>query len=85
MKLTPQQRRERIMELARADAEFQKMFRDYEPAKERFEKLVDKFPLPLRNLLWSYPGMGYFLHGRMLTIICEHMKFEDEDEQPPQP
>lgn len=85
MKLTPQQRRNRIMELARKDEEYRHMMEEYGPAKTRFEKFVDKLPLPVRNLLWSYPGMGYLLHGRILTLVCEHMRFPDEDENTPQP
>lgn len=65
--------------IAEADGEYQRMLAEYEPAKERFTKLVDRLPKRLRNLLWSYPGMGYLMHGKMLTLICEHMKFADEE------
>ena len=85
MKLTPLQRRQRILELVREDREYAEMRREYESAKSRFEKFVEKFPMPIRNLLWSYPGMGYLLHNRILTAICENMQFPDEDETPPQP
>jgi len=81
VKLTPQQRRNRIQELVRRDEEYQKMLREYEPARDEFEKMVEQFPLPVRNILWSYPGMGYFLYHRMLTLVSEQMRFEDETEE----
>lgn len=81
MELTPQQRRARIQGMIGSDEEFQKMLREYEPAREEFERLVDQFPLPLRNILWSYPGMGHFLYHRMLTVVSEQMRFEDETEE----
>ena len=84
MKLTPQERRTRIQELARSDEEYQKMLREYDPAREEFERIAQQLPLPVRNALWSYPGMGYFLYHRMLTLVSEHMRFKDEtDEQTP--
>ena len=78
MSLTPEERRERIYEMTKRDPEFQKMYKDYAPGKEWFIKTTDKLPKELSNKLWQYPGMGYFIHHRMLTLICEHMKFEDE-------
>jgi len=82
MKLTPQQRRARIQEMIGSDEEYQKMLREYELARAEFERLVDQFPLPLRNALWSYPGMGHFLYHRMLTVVSEKLRFEDETEEP---
>lgn len=81
MKLTPQQRRARIQEMVEADEEFQKMLREFEPAREEFEHLVDQFPLPLRNILWSYPGMGHFLYHRLLTVVSNEMQFKDETDE----
>ena len=79
MKMTPEQRRKRIYELAEADSEYRKIYAEFEPAKDRFTKLTNLLPKRTRNLLWSYPGLGYFLHHRMLTVICQYMKFSDEE------
>lgn len=79
MKLTPLERRARIYSMAEADPDYTKMKAEYEPAKTWFEKVVGRLPKKLRNRLFTYPGMGYFMHHRMLTIICENMKFCDED------
>lgn len=78
MNMTPMERRSRIYEIAEADEEYGQMLAEYEAAKDRFERFVNRLPRKLRNLLWSYPGMGYFLHHRMLTIICKNMIFPDE-------
>ena len=79
MKLTPEERRCRIYELMEMDVEYSRMKTEYEHGKTWFEKHVSKFPKMLRNKFWSYPGMGYFIHHRMLTIICRNMKFIDEE------
>ena len=79
MNMTPEQRRERIYEMAKSDSECCKMYEEFAQAKARFTKLTDLLPKRTRNLLWSYPGMGYFLHHRILTLICLHMKFSDEE------
>ena len=79
MKLTPLERRNRIYEMLDSDPECAKMKAEYESARSRFTKLTDRLPERLRNLLWTYPGMGYFLHHRTLNLICEHMKFPDEE------
>lgn len=82
MKLTPIQRRERISALVREDDECRKLFDEYTSAKERFIRFTDRLPRPVRELLWRYPGTGYFLHHRILTIVCENMRFEDEACEP---
>lgn len=79
MKLTPEQRRERIYEIAEADGDYRALKAEYGPGKALFEKTVDRMPKKLRDKLWVYPGTGYFLHHRMLNLICQHMKFKDED------
>ena len=79
MKLTPLERRQRIHAIAEADPDYIQMNAEYEPARIWFEKVVTRLPNGLRNRLFTYPSMGYFMHHRMLTIICENMKFFDED------
>lgn len=79
MKLTPDERRQRIYEMAQKDREYCGIQAEYEPGKAWFEKNVDRLPKKLRSRLWTYPGMGYFLHHRMLTLICQNMKFADEE------
>ena len=79
MKMTPEQRRKRIYELVEADSECRRIYSEFEPARTRFTKLTNFLPKRTRNLLWSFPGLGYFLHHRMLTLICRNMKFSDEE------
>lgn len=76
--MDPLERRRKIYEMAEADEEYRKMKAEYDRAQARFTRLTDHLPRRLRNLLWTYPGMGYFLHHRMLTLICETMSFPEE-------
>ena len=77
--LTPEQRRARIHAMAEADPDYIRMKAEYEPGKKWFENVVGRLPRKLRNRLFIYPGMGYFMHHKMLNIICDNMKFCDED------
>ena len=79
MKLTPTQRRVRINALVRENNECKKLLDEYTSAQERFTRLTDRLPQPVRNMLWRFPGAGYFLHHRILALVCESMRFEDED------
>ena len=79
MKLTPHERRMRICELCDGDERIQQMRVYFEPAMKFFDRFTRWLPFPLRNRLREYPGMGRFIHGRMLTLICENMKFMDEE------
>ena len=79
MKLTPEQRRSKIYELAESNEEYRKIMQELTSAKKAFELYTDPLPEDLRNLLWSYPGMGYFMHHRLLTMICETMRFPEEE------
>ena len=79
MNLTPMERRERIQGILESDEECCKMTKSLEDAKERFEQYVSTLPEETRQLLWEYPGMAYFLHNRILNMICTSMKFPDEE------
>lgn len=81
MRLTPQQRRSRIYEIAHKNAEYRRIEAECDAAEKRFTAFVNKLPKGLRNLLWSYPGMFYFRHHNLLNIICEQMVFPDEEPQ----
>lgn len=79
MKLTPEQRRERIRQMADRDPEIQKMKKEYEKGRTWFEKAT-KWMLPtLHSKWWNFPGMAHLIHHRMLTLICENMEFIDEE------
>lgn len=78
MELTPDERRVRIYKMAEADPDYIKMKAEYDVGKAWFEKVVSRLPKKLRNHLFVYPGMGYFMHHQMLNIICNNMKFIDE-------
>jgi len=79
MNLTPMDRRERIREMIASDEECCKMIKSLEAAKERFEQYAGALPEETRQLLWEYPGMACFLHNRILKIVCDSMKFSDEE------
>lgn len=79
MKLTPMQRRERILYLARTDTEYCQFHSEAHSAELHFSKFTDCLPKALRISLWNYPGSLYFMHHRLLTLICQNMKFIDEE------
>ena len=79
MNLTPMERRERIQEILESDEECRRMMESLDNAKGKFEQYVSPLPEETRQLLWEYPGMAYFLHNRILNMICISMKFPDEE------
>lgn len=80
MKLTPAQRRERLLKMAAADPEILKMKKELDAGRAWFEKATARMPARLRSRWWNFPGMALILHQRMLTLICENMQFSDEEE-----
>lgn len=76
--MTPEERRKKICELAADDEDFRRAKAEYDRAKYLFDQFTLTLPPAQQDLLRSYPGMGYFLHHKMLNLICENMKFEDE-------
>ena len=81
MKLTPHQRRERLLRMADCDPETSRMKEEYEKGRAWFEKATRWMPPALRSKWWNFPGMGYLIHSRMLTLICENMRFYDEESE----
>lgn len=79
MKLTPDQRRQRIYEMMGENKDFMRMKAAYEAAKCWFDKFTACLPGKLRNRLREYPGMMFFMHRRMIDTVCQNMKFPDED------
>ena len=77
--MTPDERRQRIYELTEADKDFQAMLAEYLSAKAWFEKHIRWIPAKLRSRLLSYPGMGHFLYHQLLNLVCQHMRFPDEE------
>lgn len=78
MALSPMERRMRIMKLAERDEEFRRISAELAQAEKYFEAFTLTLPEEQRNLLRSCPGMEYFRFHRMLSIICEYMRFPDE-------
>ncbi|HBK26471.1 MAG TPA: hypothetical protein DDY90_07115, partial [Clostridiales bacterium] len=72
--LTPEQRRFRIYGIAETDERYRKAKEYLDSAQNRFARFTDKLP----GFLWTYPGMLFFMHHRLLAVICEHMIFPDE-------
>lgn len=79
MRLTPQERRQRIYDILNADEDCQKMGAEYEAGKLWFEKAIRWLPRKLRGKFWIYPGISHLLYHHILGIICENMKFTDEE------
>ncbi|MBQ8239154.1 MAG: hypothetical protein IJZ39_13540 [Oscillospiraceae bacterium] len=79
MKLTPDQRRQRLLNIIAENPDFAGIKASLDPAKAWFDQFTARLPGPLRNRLREYPGMFYFLHQRMIDTVCKQMKFQDED------
>ena len=79
MKLTPNQRRQRLYSLMRENPEYMKMKDAYDPAKTWFDLFTARLPGFLRNRLREYPGMMFFMHNRIIDTVCKQMQFPDED------
>ena len=77
--MTDMERRKRIHELCEQNEDYRVRKALYDEAYRKFAAFTDKLPRKLRNFLWSVPGTGYFLHHRMLDLICENMRFPEED------
>ena len=80
MKLTPDQRRQRIYDMIGENPEFMRMKAAYDQDKSWFERFTARLPRRLCSRLRAYPGMMFFLHRRMLDAICRNMCFPDETE-----
>ena len=77
--MTDLERRKRIHELCQENEDYRIRKALYDEAHKKFTAFTDKLPPKFRNFLWSVPGTGYFVHHRMLDIICEAMRFPDEE------
>lgn len=78
MKYTTEERRRKMLAILEADEDYQKMKLESNMAMANFERFVNHMPRKLRNLLWAYPGLLYFMHHRTLTLLSEQMRFPDE-------
>ena len=77
--MTDLERRKRIYELCEQNEDYRAWKAQYDEAHRKFTAFTDKLPPKLRNFLWSVPATGYFVHHRMLNVICENMCFPDEN------
>lgn len=81
MRLTASERRQRILQISKSDPDGSKLWAEYENANRRFSAIADRLPAKLREFLWLLPGAGYFLHHRILTLVCENMRFPEETDE----
>lgn len=79
MKLTPDQRRDRVHKMMSENPDYKRMKAACDPAKTWFDKFTAHLPGKLRNRLREYPGMMYLMHQRTIDAVCKYMKFQDED------
>ena len=79
MKLTPDQRRQRLLRLMADDPDYARITASLLPAKAWFDKFTGWLPGKLRSRLREYPGMFYFLHQRVIDTVCREMRFPDEE------
>ena len=77
--MTDLERRKRIYELCEQNEDYRAWKAQYDEAHQKFTRFTNRLPLILRNFLWSVPGLGYFVHHRMLNVICETLRFPDEE------
>lgn len=79
MKLTPDQRRQRIFEMMEENPDFARIKEAYLPAKSWFQKFTALIPGRLGNRLREYPGMMYLMYQRVIDAVCRNMRFPDEE------
>ena len=79
--MTDLERRKRIYEICEQNEDYRGWKEEYDRVHRKFTAFTDKMPLKIRNFLWSVPGTGYFLHHRMLNVICQEMRFPEEIEK----
>ena len=79
MKLTPDQRRQRLLQMMAENPELNRMKASFDPAKAWFDRFTAFLPRGLRSRLQEYPGMFYLIHQRTIDAVCREMKFMDED------
>ena len=79
MKLTPDQRRQRLLEMMARNPEYTRIQASLLPSKAWFDNFTARLPAKLRSRLREYPGMFYFLHQRVIDTVCRNMRFPDED------
>lgn len=77
--MTDLERRERIRALCLQDGEYCASKARYDEAHRKFTAFTEKLPRKLRDFLWAVPDHGYLMHHRMLHVICENMRFPDEE------
>ena len=77
--MTDLERRKRIYEICEQNEDYRIWKKQYDEAHRKFTAFTDKLSPKLRNFLWSVPGSGYFVHHRMLDVICQSMRFPDEE------
>ena len=77
--MTDLERRKRIYELCEQNEDYRIWKKQYDEPHRKFTAFTDKLSPRLRNFLWSVPGSGYFVHHRMLDVICQSMRFPDEE------
>ena len=64
--------------MAQADPEIQKMYKECEQAREWLVRATKWMPPGLHSKWWCFPGMSYLIHQRTIRLICENMRFDDE-------
>ena len=79
--MTDLERRKRIYQICEQNEDYRGWKTEYDRVHRKFTAFTDKMPLKIRNFLWSVPGTGYFLHHRMLNVICQEMRFPEEIEK----
>lgn len=78
MKYTPEERRRKINVLIHQDRDCFHMDNEFWTEKEEFEKFVDKLPGFVRDRRNGYPTMCYMYHQRIMTLVCDQMRFPEE-------
>ena len=80
--MTGMERRKRIYEICEQNGDYKAWKAQYDEAHRRWESFTNILPYKIRVFLWDLPACGYFLHHRMLNVVCETMRFPEEQEDP---
>lgn len=79
MTYTPEQRRKKLCGLIAQDRDCAKLEKEYWTEHEKFARFTDKLPRWIRERLLGYPTLCYDYHQRIITLLCEELRFPEED------
>ena len=62
-----------LFEMARKDAEFAAITKEYLLLEDQFDKMVGEMPMGVQDILWGYVCKGEELNYRLLELLFERI------------